>query len=299
MPQRAPFRWEAGRVRPRLPSMPSPSAPPRTRLAPTPSGFLHLGNAVNALLINWWAADVGASVSLRIDDVDAPRSRPEYMEDVFDLYRWLGIAWEGAPESPHGRESLRSRRVERARAVLAEAEKRGLQTYACNCSRRDLPGIPTGGCSGGCRSRHDAFEPESTALRVTVPIGTVIEVDSRSVRLDEAMGDFVIWRRDGIPSYQWLSVVEDTDARMTHILRGEDLVDSSAAQIFLARHLPDTSFSKAIVRHHPLVRNALGRKLAKSQIGGRPSLERSPETRAHVWEVAAAIAEGMGIHPRS
>lgn len=275
--------------------MASLSAPRRTRLAPTPSGYLHLGNAVNALLISWWAADVDAAISLRIDDVDAPRSRPEYLEDIFELYRWLGIDWQDDPEASGDRESLRSRRVERARAVLGEARQNGLQTYACACSRRELMGIPTGGCSAGCRSRELPFESGSRALRVVVPVGTVIEIDGALVNLDEAMGDFVVWRRDDLPSYQWLSVVEDSDARMTHILRGEDLRDSSAAQLFLAGHLPDSSFSNASIRHHPLVRDARGQKLAKSQIGGRPSLARSLETRTHVWEIAAGIAESMGI----
>lgn len=275
--------------------MPSLSVPRRTRLAPTPSGFLHLGNAVNALLINWWAADVDASISLRIDDVDAPRSRPEYLEDVFDLYRWLGIEWQEDSEAPDDRASLRSRRVERARTVLAEARENGLQAYACACSRRELIGIPTGGCPAGCRSRELPIESGSRALRVVVPVGTVVEIDGASVRLDEAMGDFVVWRRDDLPSYQWLSVVEDSDARMTHILRGEDLLDSSAAQLFLAGHLPDSPFANASIRHHPLVHDARGQKLSKSQIGGRPSLARSPDVRAHVWEIAAGIAERMEI----
>lgn len=268
---------------------------PRTRLAPTPSGFLHLGNAVNALLINWWAHQVGAAISLRIDDVDAPRIRPEYLEDVVDLYRWLGIVWQDDPGSPDDRVSLRSIRVERARAALVEAHSGGLETYACTCSRRDLRGIPAGGCPGGCRTRDRLLEPGAGALRVVVPRGTLIELEDAEVRLDESMGDFVLWRRDDLPSYQWLSLVEDSDARMTHILRGEDLIDSTAAQLFLAQHLPDSSFSQASIRHHPLVRGPDGQKLAKSQIGGHRSLPRTPEMRAHVLEVASGIADGMGI----
>lgn len=275
--------------------MPVPT--PRTRLAPTPSGFLHLGNAVNALLIKWWAEQVGAAISLRIDDVDAQRIRPEYLEDVFDLYRWLDIGWQDDPASTDDRVSLRSFRVARARAALAEAQSHGLQTYACTCSRRDLVGIPAGGCPGGCRSLDQPLEPGAGALRAVVPRGTVVHLADAEVALDEAMGDFVLWRRDDLPSYQLLSLVEDSDAQMTHILRGEDLIDSTAAQLFLARHLPASSFSTATIRHHPLVRDDDGQKLAKSQIGARRSLARTPEMRARVQEVASGIALVMGIRP--
>ena len=128
-----------------------------TRFAPTPSGYLHLGNAVNAQLVAWLALSADGEIRLRIDDMDAPRSRGEYVEDIFNTLAWLEIDWKGGPTDSEDflqRHSMRGR-TEHYRAELEQARGRGLEVYACTCSRSQLRGPPVGGCPGGCReARH-------------------------------------------------------------------------------------------------------------------------------------------------
>lgn len=267
------------------------------RVAPTPSGFLHRGNAVNALLTSWWASALGASLGLRIDDVDSARVRPEYLHDIFDVLAWLGVEWSSGPRAAQQSTGLRTQRIRRAREALTAAREDGLEVYACTCSRRVLTSIPSGGCPRGCRDRDLPFERDRTALRVVVGPGTTIDVSGRTVDVAAALGDFVVWRRDDVPAYQWLSVVEDTDAQVTHILRGEDLLVSSAAQILLARYLPESRFSQAIFVHHPLIKDATGTKLSKSQLQAPRGLPRTAEELQIICSMARDVGDVVGIAP--
>ena len=267
----------------------------RTRIAPTPSGYLHRGNAANALLTHWWATSEGGTVALRIDDVDAPRMRPEYVHDVHDLLKWLQIPLHRSPDPRRAGVGTQEGRVERARAVLDQARRNGLPAYACRCSRSILDGVPRGGCPAGCRTAGHALEPGGAVLRIAVPEGAFVRVDGRDIDLAAAMGDFVIWRRDDLPAYQWFSVVEDTDAQVTHILRGEDLVESSAAQLHLAQYLDDTCFRDAVIRHHGLVVDERAMKLSKSQLGAAGPLPRTDEEREEVQRIARSLGRAIGL----
>lgn len=267
----------------------------RTRIAPTPSGYLHEGNLVNMVLTHRWAAGIGAEVHLRIDSIDADRVRPEYVEDILNSMAWLGLDYVRGPRSEQEAQSERARRITRAREQLREARDRGLVVYACDCSRARGGSASHGGCPGGCRSRGLVFVPGETSLRVVVPDSTTIEVEGRSVDLAGEMGDFVVWRRDDLPAYQWTSVVDDSEAGMTHILRGEDLTVSTAAQLFLARHLPDPSFLRADIRHHPLVMAPDGSKLSKSQLGRRDALPRGEELLDRISAMADSLGRAIGL----
>ena len=256
-----------------------------TRFAPTPSGYLHLGNAVNAVLVSRLAGQSEGRVGLRIDDIDAARARGEYVDDIHELLDWLGIevaeSWS------------QSDRRDRYREVVDAAT--GLLTYACGCSRRELTGPATGGCPGGCRAADLALRPGRTALRVVIPEGTAVEVDDVSVRLDLVMGDFVVWRRDDLPAYQLASVVDDVDLGMTHIVRGVDLLESTAAQRFLARGLGLDTFASLTFLHHGLVTHPDGTKLSKSQVErGRP-LPRTDEMRTLISDMADELGAPLGI----
>jgi len=269
----------------------------RTRIAPTPSGYLHRGNAANALLTHWWAQSEEGTVLLRIDDIDAPRVRPEYVDDIHDLLRWIGIAIEVPDGFSSGVQGLHTRasRIERARAALRQALAAGMPAYACTCSRSLLGGIALGGCPGGCRTAGHELEPGTSALRIAVPEGTRVAVDGQTVDLADVMGDFVIWRRDDLPAYQWISVVEDTELQVTHILRGVDLLESSAAQTHLARFLPDPRFLDTQIRHHGLVVDDQGVKLAKSQIGAETGLPRTEQVRLDVQRIAREWGDLIGL----
>lgn len=267
----------------------------RIRIAPTPSGYLHEGNLVNMVLTHRWAAAIHAEVHLRIDSIDADRVRPEYVKDILDSMSWLGIDYVRGPRSEQEADSDRAHRITRAREQLIEARDRGLMVYACDCSRARGGSSSHGGCPGGCRSRGLAFVPGETSLRVIVPDSTTIDVQGRSIDLGREMGDFVVWRRDDLPAYQWTSVVDDSDAGMTHILRGEDLSVSTGAQLFLARHLPDPSFLDADIRHHPLLTGPDGAKLSKSQLGRRDALHRTDELLDRISAMADSLGRAMGL----
>ncbi len=269
---------------------------PVTRIAPTPSGRLHEGNAVNFLLASWWARELGARLDLRIDDVDEGRLREEYLEDVFEVLDWLGVTWMNGPRTPDEAHARRSDRVAEARRALEEARTAGLPAYACACSRSQVTRIPTGGCPGGCRTRGLTLEAGRTALRIAVPEGTAINMDGQVVRLDVAMGDFVIWRRDDIPAYQWVSLIEDTADGVTHILRGEDLRESSAAQVHLAQYLPNPAFLATRIRHHGLVVDVAGIKLSKST-GAGVGVVRDDATLARIRALAVSVGSPLGIGP--
>ena len=266
-----------------------------TRIAPTPSGFLHLGNAVDFRLVYGLARTNDGAIALRIDDMDATLARAEYVDYVFDVLTWLDIDWTIGPRDRADFEAnhAQSRRTDYFRAELDAAVDRGLAVYVCTCSRSMQKGVPTGGCVGRCWERVMPLEPGTAALRVRVPRGTVIDVGDRVVHLDERMGDFVVWRRDDLPAYQLASVVLDRDLGVTHVVRGIDLIDSTAAQVFLAPFLDATPFADATFLHHQLVTGPDDAKLSKSRHA--PAIDRSPTSRQLVDYLAARLGEPLGI----
>lgn len=242
---------------------------PRTRIAPTPSGYLHDGNRLNFRRTADLASDVGAEIALRIDDVDAARYRREYVDDIFRTLAGMGIAWTIGPRDADDFEAHWSQqsKTEHYRRQLQRALSAGLTAYACDCSRAVQQGPATDGCAGGCRDRGLALVPGSTALRIAVDPGTTVSVGDHPIRLDTAMGDFIVWRRDDLPAYQLVSVVEDHDLAITHIVRGRDLVGSSAAQVYLAGWLGADNVIEATYVHHELLTDPTGAKLSKSNQG--------------------------------
>lgn len=235
-----------------------------SRLAPTPSGFLHLGNAVNFLLT--WAITraQGGRLRLRIDDIDAARSRPEFVEDVFYQLDWLGIDWDDGPSSPDDFYRCHSQqlRLDRYRQALELLARSG-GLFSCRCSRKDIDLLsPTGIYPGTCR-QHPLPPAAYETIRVRTDT-TQIQINGSTVALDRTMGDFVVWRRDDMPSYQLASLVDDLDYRITLIVRGRDLLDSTAAQLHLASLLKADAFLSCRFYHHPLLFGEHGKKLSKS-----------------------------------
>lgn len=250
-------------------------------------------------MVDWLARANDGTVALRIDDMDGPRARPEYVDDIFDVLDWLGIDWTLGPRDAVDfaqRFSL-VRRTGEFRTELESAIARGLETYACECSRATQQEVPTGGCVGGCRDRALPLVPGRTALRVLVPVDTEIEVGGRVVSLADVLGDFVVWRRDDLPAYQLASVVLDRELGVTHVVRGLDLIDSTAAQLFLAPYLDATDFTTATFVHHDLVTGPDGGKLSKSRHDPTTVLDRSAAGLERVDELARRIGEPVGIVP--
>lgn len=237
----------------------------RTRMAPTPSGYLHLGNAVNFVLTWLLARGLGGTVRLRIDDGDQARTRPEFIEDIFHQMDWLGLTWEHGPSSPDDFTKNHSQlhRIDRYRHLLERLGK-VLPLFPCRCSRKEIEERSTDGLyPGTCRNRTEAFTgPHS--IRVPVPPGTVITLGTDPVELARSTGDFLLWRRDGLPAYQLTSLADDIDHRINCIVRGEDLRPSTAAQLFLAKSLGEHGFCHCRFHHHPLLLCSKSKKLSKS-----------------------------------
>lgn len=268
----------------------------RSRIAPTPSGLLHLGNAVNCILTCLMVRRAGGTLRLRIDDADCLRTRPEYLEDIFRQLDWLGITWDEGPTGPDDfqRRFSQQLRLERYRAFLGELGRLG-HLYPCGCSRSEIRNLaPDGIYPGFCRERVAAPVP-GEAQRVRVPEGSIFRVEGQEVALCKAMGDFVLWRKEDLPAYQLVSLVDDLDDRITLIVRGQDLLVSTAAQLFLAGLHGDTRFAETTFVHHPLVAGEDGRKLSKSD--DALSLAALRGRGASPAEVYQAVARQMGIDP--
>jgi glutamyl/glutaminyl-tRNA synthetase len=243
----------------------------RTRLAPTPSGYLHAGNALNFLLTDRLARSLGARVLLRIDDLDAERMRPEYLEDIFRSLEWLGVAWD---EGPTGTDDFvanwsQQQRVPRYQALADSLRSRGV-LYGCDCSRSVLRRTAVDGrYPGTCRERGLDLDAPEVAWRLALGERLLVDVPSLlgpSVEVDlvQAMGDPVLRQRNGRPAYQLASLADDVDHGITFIVRGEDLLPSSACQLHIAGLLGLTAFQCIHFVHHPLLRDTRGAKLSKS-----------------------------------
>lgn len=240
-----------------------------TRIAPTPSGYLHQGNAFNFLL-NWLLArSQGGKVLLRIDDLDAPRIRPEYVQDVFDTLDWLGMDWDMGPTSPNNLQTewSQNHRLPLYCQLLDVLKEKGY-LFACECSRKDL--ADSGGIyPGTCLHKGIPLDTPDVAWRVKVPNDEHINfTDGWQGRLDYAigqeMGNFVVRRRDGIPAYQIASLADDMQFGVNAMARGMDLLPSTAAQLYLAKVLGINSFTQTMFYHHPLILDDAGQKLSKS-----------------------------------
>jgi len=237
----------------------------RSRLAPTPSGYLHLGNAVNFIITWVLVRKAGGVLRLRIDDADGSRCRSEYVADIFRQLEWLALDWDEGPQGVGEFDRLYSQRqrFDRYRQLLQELQMAG-HAYGCDCSRKEIKARAGSTVYPGfCRQKNISDDGQA-AIRLLVPSGTVIPVGNKEVPLAAMMGDFVLWRRDNSPSYQLASLADDLDDDTNFIVRGEDLLASSAAQLFMARCLGNNSFGQIKFLHHGLLSCPAGNRLSKS-----------------------------------
>ena len=229
---------------------------PRLRIAPSPTGFLHVGN-VRAALFNWLhARRTGGVFIVRIDDTDRARSEEKYVSDIVSGLRWLGLDWDEGAEAggPHGsyRQSDRFDRYREAAEGLVSAGRAyrdfrpagkldELRSRAQ--AERKPPGhyIRRPDDSDAERDRARAEAGEEATIRFLVPPGEAVAFTDRvrgEVRFEaEAVDDFVILRSDGSPTYHLASVADDVDYRITDVARGEDLLSSTPKHILLTRAL--------------------------------------------------------------
>lgn len=243
---------------------------PTTRLAPSPTGALHLGNA-RTFLITWaLARQRGWRLPLRIEDLDGPRVKPDAIESCIDTLRWLGIDWDGEPVLQSGDPRPYIEAMDR----LARAGR----AFRCELSRAEIDAAASAPHEGRERAENRfppelrpsdlsarPFEDPGDNWRLVVPDDEVEYHDAfagpqrRNVRA--SVGDFVIWTKRGQPSYQLAVVVDDHRQGVTEVVRGDDLLDSAARQLLLYRALGLTP--EPTHTHLPLVIGPDGRRLAK------------------------------------
>ncbi len=259
------------------------------RLAPSPTGRLHVGHARSFLLAWWHARSRDGRVVLRLDDLDASRSRPEFEQGVLEDLEWLGLDWDGPP-------TRQSEQRESYAEALARLDAAG-HVYACVCTRREIESAAsaphaddgTRRYPGTCRERFASPQAarEETgrdpALRFRVPPGLVHFTDALSGRMQDRVerttGDFPLQGRDGTPAYQLAVIVDDAREGVTEVLRGDDLLPSTARQALL---LDALSLPRPTWLHVPLVLDEAARRLAK---------------RTDALSLAALRAEG--VDPRA
>lgn len=270
-----------------------------TRFAPAPTGYLHLGHAVNAVWVWGIARAFGGRVLLRVEDHDRGRCRPGYEQALLDDLDWLGLEPDGPGTAAFRAGQLPQRQSDepaRYAVRLAALEARGL-AYACRCSRAEISRVATGDGDtrypGTCRAA--AIDPSSTPARRVImgadPIERFDDLHLGPQAQDPARqcGDVLVRDRAGNWTYQFAVVVDDLDMGVDLIIRGEDLLDSTGRQRRLARLLGRQEAPRVL--HHPLLRHADGRKLSKSAHDtGLRELRAAGRTRADILGLAAHLS---------
>ncbi|MGZ3778861.1 MAG: glutamate--tRNA ligase family protein [Mucilaginibacter sp.] len=243
----------------------------KTRIAPTPSGFLHLGNVLSFAITAAIAEKTNAKILLRIDDLDHERVRKEYVRDIFDTLNFLEIPWHEGPRNFQEYESEYSQvhRLDLYNSALEELKSSG-QVFACTCSRAQIRAIsPDEIYPGTCRDKGISLDAKDVSWRLRTDRTKEILINTLDqgiikTKLPAAMQDFVVRKKDGYPAYQLASVIDDLHFGVDLIVRGEDLYDSTLAQAYLASVLQAQTFKKITFHHHPLLTTLSGKKLSKS-----------------------------------
>lgn len=255
----------------------SPSASPYIgRLAPSPTGRLHLGHARTFAIAAARARAAGGRLLLRIDDLDTARCRPEFTAAALEDLAWLGLAWESPAV-------VQSARLPRYRAALARLHAAGL-IFPCHRSRKDLatalsapheaPADDEPLYPAAWRPPADAPLPPLDAAglalnwRFRVPDGRTLafhdaHLGPQSATCGRDFGDFLVWRRDGFPSYQLACAVDDAELGITEVVRGADLVRSTFRQLLLLEFLLPPGAALPAYYHADLLTDENGVRLAK------------------------------------
>lgn len=249
----------------------------RGRIAPTPTGLLHQGHAKTFWTAQERAKTAGGHLLLRIEDLDLARCKPEFVKGCIEDLNWFGFHWHegpkiGGPHDPY----FQSQRTEFYQSSLESLIDKGY-VYRCYCSRKDIEQAARAPHAaddeivypGTCRHKTNQKKPETNkdqfCWRFKVPDGRNIPFDDGYLgpcefKGGEHFGDFVVWRADGVPSYQLAVTVDDHLMHITEVVRGEDLIISTARQLLLYEAL---GWDPPAFFHCPLVLDENGQRLAK------------------------------------
>jgi glutamyl-tRNA synthetase len=243
----------------------------QTRIAPTPSGFLHLGNAYSFLLSKALAEKHGAKILLRIDDLDRERYRQEYVQDIFDTLDFLEIQIHQGPSSVAEFESqwTQQERMPLYQEALDQLQQSRL-LFSCTCTKSQILQIdPRGIYLGQCLDRRMPLDKNDAAWRINTLDADFLDYlaypnTQKSALIPEEASCYVIRKKDKNPAYQLSSLVDDLHFGVDLIVRGQDLFPSTLAQLDLARILEKKEFAKTTFYHHPLLKGPDQSKLSKS-----------------------------------
>lgn len=247
----------------------------RTRFAPSPTGFIHLGNIRSALYPWAYARATGGVFVLRIEDTDVERSSQEAVDVILESMRWLGL---DADEGPF----FQMQRMDRYKEVLAGMLEQGL-AYRCYMGQAELDALRERQMAAKQKPRYDGTwrpEPGKTlppvpagvqpVIRFRSPIGGSVawddKVKGRIEFSNDELDDLVIARPDGTPTYNFCVVVDDADMKITHVIRGDDHVNNTPRQIHILRAL---GHEPPVYAHLPTVLNEQGEKMSKRH-GAKP-----------------------------
>ena len=270
-------------------ALPVPEPTYRGRLAPSPTGPLHLGHARTFWIAQERARASSGALILRNDDLDRARCKPEFVAAIYEDLKWFGLEWSegpdcGGPFAPY----CQSERTAHYRAALAQLQRDGC-IYPCTCSRKDIaaaaraphaedddeplyPGTCRGKCgewqvAGDAKQSSDLSSPATRhpSLRFRVPDGEAISFVDENLGAQRFVagkdfGDFVVWRPDDVPAYQLACVVDDAAMLITEVVRGADLLKSTARQLLLYRAL---NLTPPRFYHCDLLTDETGQRLAK------------------------------------
>jgi glutamyl-tRNA synthetase len=269
----------------------------KTRLAPSPTGALHLGNA-RTFLVNWaLARQNGWKVLLRIEDLDGPRVKPEARDGIMRALEWLGLDWDEGPVT-------QSDDLAPYREAMKKLAESGL-AFPCKLTRGEIAAASSAPQEGAHELRYDpslrpkswerSFKEEETNWRFLVPAGALSFTDlfagRRSPDISAIVGDFIVWTKRALPAYQLAVVVDDHRQGITHVVRGDDLLDSAARQLMLFRALklaPEPAYC-----HLPLIIGPDGKRLAKRH--GDTLLEKRMSEGSPPQDVIGLLAGWCGL----
>ncbi len=272
----------------------------QTRIAPTPSGFLHLGNAYSFLLTKALAEKHGAKILLRIDDLDRERYRQEYVQDILDTLDFLEIQIHQGPRSVAEFESqwTQQHRMSLYQEALDQLQQSRL-LFSCTCTRSQILQIdPRGIYLGQCLDRRMPLDKNETTWRINTLDADFLDyiaypATKKSALIPEEASCYVVRKKDKDPAYQLSSLVDDLHFGVDLIVRGQDLFPSTLAQLDLARILGKDGFANTTFYHHPLLKGPDQSKLSKS--AGAFSIRQLRQEGKSLGDVFQLLGKSLGI----
>ncbi len=273
----------------------------QTRIAPTPSGFLHLGNAYSFLLTKALAEKHGAKILLRIDDLDRERYRQEYVQDILDTLDFLEIQIHQGPRSVAEFESqwTQQHRMSLYQEALDQLQQSRL-LFSCTCTRSQILQIdPRGIYLGQCLDRRMPLDKNEAAWRINTLDADFLDYNAypstkKSALIPEEASCYVVRKKDKDPAYQLSSLVDDLHFGVDLIVRGQDLFPSTLAQLDLARILGKDGFANTTFYHHPLLKGPDQSKLSKS--AGAFSIKQLRQEGKSLGDVFRLLGKSLGLH---